>query len=96
MSFQSFPFAFISSVSFAPLILNIRLKSRVGVKVVPSFVILPSVVTVAFKPLDCTNTILDALFDEPPNETAVAMFIDSLTFFFLIQSQGRQLVVEPA
>jgi len=37
-----------------------------------------------------------ALCDDPPNETAVAMFIDSLTFFFLIQSLSRQLVVKPA
>ena len=85
-----------SSVTFVPLILNIRLKSRLGMNVVPSSVTLPIVVTVAVKPLDCTSTILDALCDDPPNETTVAMFIDSLTFFFLIQSLSRQLVVEPA
>jgi len=64
--------------------------------VVPSSVILPIVVTVTFKPLDCTSTILDALCDDPPNETAVAMFIDSLTFFLFIQNLSRQLVEEPA
>ena len=85
-----------SSVTFVPLILNIRLKSRLGMNVVPSSVILPIVVTVAFEPLDCTSTIFDTFSDDPPNETTVAMFIDSLTFFLLIQSLSRQLVVEPA
>jgi hypothetical protein len=78
------------------LILNIRLKSRLGVKFIPSFVMLPIVVTVAFEPLDCTSTIFDALCDDPSNETTVAMFIDTLTFFLLIQNLSRQLVVEPA
>lgn len=85
-----------SSVTFVPLILNIRFKSRLGMNVVPSSVILPIVVTVTIEPLDCTSTIFDALCDDPSNETAMAMFIDSFTFFLLIQSLSRQLVVEPA
>ena len=64
-------------------------------KFVPSFVTFPKVVNVTVEPTVCAIAILEAHLDDVPNETTVAMFIDSLTFFFLIQNLSRQLVVEP-
>lgn len=84
---SSFPFSCVTSVTFCPLLSNIRLKAGLGVKFVPSLVTLPKVINVTIEPTVCAIAIFDAHLDDFSNETTVTMFVRSLTFLRLIQNR---------
>ena len=55
-------------------------------KLVPSFNMPPSVVSVTVDPTVCAIAIFNSFFDDPPNETTVTMLVFSLTLLRRIQN----------